>query len=263
MPAASGAKPTSSCEFVSEGTKTPFFLIHVENQATAQADFPERMFHYFALLTRKYHLPVYPVVIFSYDAPQRLEPDRYTVAFPDLAVLNFRYRVIQLNRLPWRRFVKQANPMASALMAKMKFSPAERPRVKMACLRLLGTLQLDPARTALIGAFIDRYLQLTAEMKVYERKVARLAPSERETTMSMISSWEQNGINQGLRQGKEGLVSQLIRRRFGSVTANMTKRLDALSMDQLDELGVALLDFATPADLEEWFTRRLTPERTI
>src|SRR4051794_30131216 len=35
-----------------------FFLIHVENQATAQEDFAARMFRYFARLNEKFRLPV-------------------------------------------------------------------------------------------------------------------------------------------------------------------------------------------------------------
>ena len=35
-----------------------YFLIHVENQASAQADFPQRMFRYFARLHEKYKLPI-------------------------------------------------------------------------------------------------------------------------------------------------------------------------------------------------------------
>ncbi|MDQ3814041.1 MAG: Rpn family recombination-promoting nuclease/putative transposase, partial [Armatimonadota bacterium] len=49
------------------------FLIHVENQAQPQAEFGERMFRYFARLHEKYHLPIYPVVIFSYTRPRRAE----------------------------------------------------------------------------------------------------------------------------------------------------------------------------------------------
>src|SRR5580700_5655190 len=49
--------------------KEAFFLIHVENQSSAVSDFPKRMFRYFIRLTEKYDLPVYPVVIFSYDTP--------------------------------------------------------------------------------------------------------------------------------------------------------------------------------------------------
>ena len=46
-------------------------------------------------------------MIFSYDRPYRPEPDRYRVVFPDRTVLDFRFRVIQLNRLNWRDFVRQ------------------------------------------------------------------------------------------------------------------------------------------------------------
>ena len=45
-----------------------FFLIHVEHQADAQAEFGRRMFRYFTWLYEKYALPVYSIVVFSYDA---------------------------------------------------------------------------------------------------------------------------------------------------------------------------------------------------
>ena len=237
-----------------------FFLVHVENQATPQADFPKRMFRYFARLTEKYDLPVYPVVVFSYDAPQRPEPDRYVVSFPGETVLRFEYSVIQLNRIPWRRFVRQENPIASALMAKMKMSARDRPKVKAECLRMLANLRLDPARSALIGGFIESYLSLTAqEMKRYEREVAGFAPAEREATMELLTHWHlegrQEGRQEGLVQGKELLVERLLRRRLGSVPAEVSARLARLSPDQLDDLGEALLDFAGQADLEQWLAR--------
>lgn len=173
-----------------------FFLIHVENQAKPQSDFPKRMFRYFARLSEKYDLPVYPVVIFSYDAPLHPEPRRYVVTFPGKTVLKFDYTAIQLNRLPWRRFVRQQNPVASALMAKMKMSIEERPRVKAECLRLLASLKLDPARTKLIGGFIDSYLKLNAEeMKRHERAIEQFTPTERKETMEIVTSWHHPGQN--------------------------------------------------------------------
>ena len=234
-----------------------FFLIHVENQSTAQADFPKRMFRYFARLTEKYDLPVYPVVVFSYDTPRRPEPNRFVVAFPKETVLQFKYQVIQLNRLPWRRFVRQENPVASALMAKMKMSAKDRPKVKAECLRLLASLKLDPARTKLIGGFVDSYLKLTAEeMKQYERAVERFMPTEKEEIMEITTSWEQMGISQGITQditqGKEALIVRLLRRRLGSVPNTLTARLDTLTASQLDDLGEALLDFRAVADLQQW-----------
>ncbi len=85
------------------------FLVHVETQASAQENFGGRMFRYFARLHEKFTVPVYPIALFTYDVPQRAEPDVYEVMFPDLDVLAFRFRTIQLNHLNWRDFVRQPN----------------------------------------------------------------------------------------------------------------------------------------------------------
>ncbi len=233
-----------------------FFLVHVEAQSTSKTSFPKRMFTYFSRLHEKYDLPIYPVVVFSYDAPMRPEPSHYRIGFPGKNVLDFEYTVIQLNRLSWRKFVTKPNPVASALMAKMKIAPKDRPRVRLECLRLLATLKLDPARSKLIGGFIETYLQLSAEeMKQYERAFAKLTPAEQETTMELMSSWERKGRL----EGKEELVVRQIMRRFGSVTSQVRERLNRLSAEQLNELGEDLLDFKTPADLDAWLSRH-TPQ---
>ncbi|MBW4668322.1 MAG: Rpn family recombination-promoting nuclease/putative transposase [Cyanomargarita calcarea GSE-NOS-MK-12-04C] len=111
-----------------------FFLIHVEAQSYTQQDFAKRMFKYFARLYEKYDLPIYPVVIFSFDEPQREEPKIHTITFPNLDVLKFEFAGIQLNRTSWRDYLNQQNPVAAALMAKMNITPEERPQVKAECL---------------------------------------------------------------------------------------------------------------------------------
>jgi hypothetical protein len=233
-----------------------YFLIHVENQSFPQSRFPKRMFAYFARLHEKHDLPIYPIVIFSYDSPQRPEPRRYQIRFPGKNVLDFQYKVIQLNRLSWRRFVQQSNPVASALMAKMKMSPRDRPKVKLECLRLLATLKLDPARSRLIGGFVESYLDLTEEEnRRYEREFAKLAPEEKETTMEMVTSWEKQGIERGRREGMEHVVLRLLRRQLGEVPQPLEQRVDRLSATQLDDLSDALFDMKTTADLERWLSQ--------
>jgi hypothetical protein len=83
------------------------------------------------------------------------------VEFPDRTVLQFNFASIQLNRLNWRDYLEQQNPVAAALMSKMRIAPADRPKVKAECLRMLATLRLNPARTRLISQFVDTYLRLT------------------------------------------------------------------------------------------------------
>jgi len=195
------------------------------------------------------YLPVYPVVGFSYDAPKRPEPRQYQVAFPDMAVLQFSYRVIQLNRLSWRSYVLQPNPLAAALMTKMKIAYKDRPKVKLECLRLLATLKLDPARSHLIGGFIDTYLNLTAEeRRRYEREFAKLAPQEKEANMEMVSSWEKRGM--------EYVVLRLLRQRLGDLPAEIEQRIDALSPQQIDALTDTLFDIQSIDQVASWLSRQ-------
>lgn len=247
-----------------------YFLIHVEQQAQPQEEFGRRMFRYFARFHEQYGLPVYPVVLFSFDHPRAPQPESYRVTFPDRTVLEFSYRVIQLNRLHWRDFVNRPNPVACALMAKMRIARAERPYVKVQCLRLLATLRLDRAKMYLIAGFVDSYLRLTAaEEETFRRTLAAdAAPAEQEEIMELLTSWEERGLQRGLQQGvQQGLqqgrreeahtlIGRQLTRRCGSLPANLKAELENLTLEQLEALGDALLDFQTLADLTDWLARQ-------
>ncbi|MEH2094454.1 DUF4351 domain-containing protein [Nostoc sp.] len=226
-----------------------FFLIHLEHQAYYQEAFDLRMYRYFARLHEKYALPVYPIALFSYDSPKKAETNFHQVAFPNKVVLQFNYDVIQLNRLNWREYLQQQNPVASALMAKMNIAPKDRPRVKSECLRLLATLQLDPARTQLISGFIDTYLRLNAqEEEIFQTEIAQFEPTQQEVVMQIVTSWMESGIQ----QGELKIIQRLLTKRIGVITAELQERLRGLSLTQLEDLAEALLDFSTEADLVAW-----------
>jgi Domain of unknown function (DUF4351)/Putative transposase, YhgA-like len=238
-----------------------FFLIHIENQAHQQADFGKRMFRYFSRLYEKFDLPIYPVVLFSYKYPKTIEPNYHQVAFPNKVVLQFNYDVIQLNQLNWRDFVQQANPVASALMAKMNIADSDRPRVKLECLRLLATLHLNPAKMQLISGFIDSYLRLNEqETQIFQAEADKIEPTQQEATMKIVTSWMEEGIEQGLVQGlvqgKQSealsLVKRLLPRKIGTLTPELQQRIEQLQLTQLEDLAEELLDFSEVRDLEAW-----------
>lgn len=240
-----------------------FFIIHLEHQARTDAEFNKRMFRYFARLHEKHALPVYPIVIFSHDSPRRPEPDCYRVEFPGWKVLEFNYRVIQLNRLQWQDFMNQPNPVASALMSKMRKSAQERPLVKLVSLRLLSSLGLNPAQVQLISGFIDTYLRLNAqEEAVFQEQLATIAPVEQESVMEIVTSWMEQGIQQGLQQGRQqqavSLILRQLIRRLGAVDPSLQERIQKLSLAKLEDLGEALLDFDSVADLAGWLDGQTT-----
>ncbi|MBI3653827.1 MAG: DUF4351 domain-containing protein [Acidobacteria bacterium] len=248
-----------------------FFIINLENQGDIKnlLEFQQRLFFYAAHLHQKHKLPVYSIVVLYGEHPKRPLPDAYRIEFPDGVMLEFRYRVVQLNRLPWREFIKRKNPVASALMAKMNIALPERPFVKVECLKILTSLRIDKKRLRLLGTFVDTYLNLTAkEEKIFQAEIAKIEPRTKERVMEFTSSWERKGMEQGKREGlqqgkREGLQQGkregalkvtlgLLDRKFGVVAARTRKRIKQLSLEQLEQLSLAVLDFSTLQDLSAW-----------
>jgi hypothetical protein len=229
-------------------------VVNCEHQSSTQANFHRRMFFYFAQLHRKYLQPVYPIALFSFDEPYRPERDSYQVRVPGLQVMDFNFLTIQLNRLDWREFLAQPNPVAAALMAKMEIDVADRPRVKVECLRMIANLKLDKARTFLISGFIDNYLRLNPiEEQQFQVEVDRIKlPQERENVMELTTSWMEKGIIQGRESEGRGLVVKLLTRKLGNLSPELLARVNGLNLDRVEALAEDLLDFTSVGDLERW-----------
>jgi hypothetical protein len=231
-------------------------LIHLEHQAHADATLDRRMFRYFARFYDAFNLPVYPIALCSYPQPRTLAADRHRLVVVKHTILDFRYQVIQLNRLTWRDFLQTTNPVAMALMTRMAIADHERWRVKAASLRLLAGAQLNASQRRLLSQFIDVYVPLTgADKAAFQAAVATFQPREPERAMEIVTSWERDGRVQGQRL----LVERLLARKLGAVPDNLSQQLTPLSSAQLLALGEALLDFTEPGDLEAWLTA-LPPE---
>src|SRR5207302_9238735 len=142
----------------------------------------------------------------------------------------------------WKDFVNRLNPVASALMAKMHIAAADRPQVKAECLRLLISLDLDPARTELISTFVSTYLRLNAaESRRFEQRVAEFVPPQKEQALRFLNEWHLKGIEIGKVEGKvEGRVEEAQRiarlqlpRRVGNVSEHQETRIRRLTLEQL------------------------------
>ncbi|ULP73503.1 hypothetical protein BDGGKGIB_03157 [Nodularia sphaerocarpa UHCC 0038] len=211
------------------------------------------MFHYFARLDSKFLMPIFPIVIFSYDEPKRPEKSQYVVNFPHRKILEFNYVAIQLNNLNWRNFLNKPNPVAAALMAKMNFQPEERIKVKLECLRMLVTLQLNPAKIELISGFIDTYLKLnTTEEQELNAELHQANLVEEEKIMEIVTSWMEKGIE----QGEQKIVKRQLKRRFNDITPAIESRINELSSPQIESLADAIFDLQTLEDLINWLDQQ-------
>jgi Domain of unknown function (DUF4351) len=62
----------------------------------------------------------------------------------------------------------------------------------------------------------------------------------------------QEGEQRGEQRGKRDMVVKLLTRRVGVLSAEMLGRIEGLSLERVEDLGVALLDFSSVDDLVGW-----------
>ncbi len=170
-------------------------LVHVEQQAQYENDFNERMFLYFSrLLEENPGKRIIPIALFSYDDKHKEEPTTYEMSFPFFHVVKFNYLTVELKKLNWRDFIRQSNPVAGALMSKMRYTENEKIEVKKEFLRMLVRLEIDPARNHELTAFFETYLKLTDEEEDrLQEEVRDLNPEEEAKVMELMTSYERKG----------------------------------------------------------------------
>jgi predicted transposase/invertase (TIGR01784 family) len=66
----------------------------------------------------------------------------------------------------------------------------------------------------------------------------------------------QEGRQEGRQEGERSLILKLLTRKIGMIPPETQSQIEALSLEQLEALGEALLDFSQSADLETWLQQR-------
>ncbi|MDD2373308.1 MAG: DUF4351 domain-containing protein [Syntrophomonadaceae bacterium] len=229
-------------------------LVHVENQASVERDFAERMFVYFSRLYQGHRCRILPITVFSY--PQKHdEPDYFKLEFPFMPVLDFRFLILELRKHNWRNYIRSNNPAAAALLSKMGYQKKERVQVKLEFLRMLVRMELDPARMTLLTGFFETYLRLNEEEeKQLEAEIGKIDAKEVEIMMEITTSWEQKGRVKGRAEGKvEGqadLLIRLLQKKFANIPPEMENQVKALPAEKLQQLAEAIFDLETIEDVK-------------
>lgn len=229
------------------------FWVHLENSSDTTIKLERHIFHTFARLDATYHLPIYPIILQPSDTSQRSETNGYRVEFVDRKVLDFSFDAIQLHRLNWRDFLQRRNPVAAALMPTMNVQTFDRPVVKAECLRLLTNLRLETQYVQFISEFIEEFLNLTpAEEQVLQTEMERMGLLERERIANLLNSSTRENQQQGAEREALTLVFRLLKRRIGDLNPNLEAHVRRLPVNQVEDLGEALLDFRNEEDLKNW-----------
>jgi hypothetical protein len=107
------------------------------------------------------------------------------------------------------------------------------------------------------------YKQATLELVYNLRQNLRinqnLESDDRELIMRLEPLYQQDREKaklEGKEEGQQDLIIRLLNRRFGEIDAALIERIRELSIEQLEGLVEALLDFSVVADLEAWLNQQ-------
>jgi len=85
--------------------------------------------------------------------------------------------------------------------------------------------------------------------------IMRLAPLYQQDREQAIQEGRAEGIREGEVREAVRLVQRLLNRCFGGIPQNLTEQIRGLTVEQLEELGEALLEFESLSDLVSWLER--------
>ncbi|APB32962.1 hypothetical protein GlitD10_0648 [Gloeomargarita lithophora Alchichica-D10] len=75
---------------------------------------------------------------------------------------------------------------------------------------------------------------------------------EQKTKLEGKQEGKQEGRQEGRQEGEVGLILRQLQRKIGQPTSTQVSQIQGMSIDQLETLGEALLDFTTAEDLTQW-----------
>ena len=101
---------------------------------------------------------------------------------------------------------------------------------------------------------------MTLPKELQRGLVAKIKHLEEENQMPFISPTEELamelGVERGIEQGEQQLIFRQLNRRFGEIESSFIETIRTLTIDQLELLGEALLDFSSIIDLEQWLENK-------
>ncbi|NEO64111.1 MAG: Rpn family recombination-promoting nuclease/putative transposase [Moorea sp. SIO4G2] len=217
------------------------FLILNELQLRYSQAMPNRMRNYVALAEEKYNLSTYPVLINILPPPATVTiEDYYDSEFMGLKA-HQDYRVINLWEVDAELVLGQPLAPLFPFVPILKGGASEsKLRSAVQALRADQTLnQLEPL-LAFFASFVLE-IPLIQQIMRWDMTVLRESP------------WYQEILQEGIQQERLRSLERILNLRFGDIPLDISRKMEALTLPQLDELIAIAL---TVNSLDE-FTQQL------
>ncbi|OBQ32201.1 MAG: hypothetical protein AN485_22155, partial [Anabaena sp. MDT14b] len=206
-----------------------------------------------------YHKFVVGLAILG-DTSSTWRPNSYHQAMLDCE-LSLKFPIAKLldYESRWNELESSDNPFAIIVMAHLKTKAttgnlAEREQWKWTLIRGLYERGLTKEKIVKLFKIIDKMMSLPKELQ--RGLVAKIKHLEEENQMPFISPTEELAMERGELKGEQQLILRLLNRRFCEIESSFIDTIRTLTIEQLELLGEALLDFSSITDLEQWLENK-------
>lgn len=218
-------------------------ILHLEFQTKLDSTppLPLRMLDYWVRLYRLYRLPVTQVVVLL------LPPASQTVIETAFAVENTRheYSVIRL----WEENPKLfLNDEALLLLAPLAATTQPQNLLQQVAEKV-DQVEADKR------AEIATYTKILAGLKYKKDLIQQLFQEGMMRESVIYQDILAEGRQEGRQEGERSLVIRQLSRRVGELPQELRSLVETLPLEQLENLGEALLDFTNMSDLQAWLEK--------
>jgi len=219
-------------------------ILHIEFQTDPKDDVPFRMADYLLRLYRLFpQKMVYQVVIYLRRTNSQLA--RKTTF--DLAQMHHRYQVIRLWEVSTQEFLEAPGLLPFAVLSQTRNPAAVLERVAR---QIEGIT--DRAQQSNVAAATAIIAGLVLDTMVIKRLLREEIMKESVIYQEIEATSEARGLQRGRQEEAVSLILRLLHRRLGEIPVNSTEQIRGLSVEQLENLGEALLDFQSLSALGSW-----------
>ncbi|NCR02041.1 MAG: Rpn family recombination-promoting nuclease/putative transposase [Microcystis aeruginosa L211-101] len=211
-------------------------ILHIEFQTDPKEDVPYRMLDYAVRLYRRYPgKPIYQVVIYlrKTDSP-RVRQNEYRQG-----KTYHQFEVIRLWEQPSEPLLQAPGLFPFAILAQAEDQENLLRQIAQE-IEQMG----DHREQSNVAASTAILAGLVLNKEIIQRLLRKDIMKE-----SVIY---QDIRDEGRQEGEANLVLRLLNRRIGGISSELSAKIPSLSLEQLENLGEALLDFQSRQDLEQW-----------
>jgi hypothetical protein len=242
-----------------------WLYIHIEVQNQRDSEFGERMFIYNYKIYDKFKCPIESLAVLG-DDDINWRPDHFILRGMRTTT-RFDFSIVKLLDYlkRWSELEVSRNPFATVVMVHLRTlettsNREKRKEYKLALIKRLYKQGFSRQDIINLYGLIDWIMTLPDELqKEFNQEITQY---EKEMSMRYVTSIERLGEERGeLRgelKGTQKVVLRLLNHRLGEIQPALIEQVRQLSVEQLEDLSVALMDFSIVAHLEQWLQNTLS-----